>query len=297
MRYWQLILFIYFFKINGFFSQVNASFSSDVVVGCSPLVVNFNNTSSNSISYFWDFNNGSTSILNNPSATFINPGFYTIKLVAIGATGSDSIISTDYIHVLDKPTASLSYNILSNCETNNFIDFTNTSIGATSNIWDFGNGDTTNSVNPTYSFPMSGNFPVTLVVSNIFGCSDDTTVGPLVIEPSPILNAVIDSNLVCDSTFNFTFSGSSSNSVITNWQWYFGDGTDVTSSNSNIQYSYNSTGIFTPKVVATTINGCIDSINLNTIIINVSLKSNFKRNLLFYKIINTYNINKHILYD
>ena len=139
MRYWQLILFIYFFKINGFFSQVNASFSSDVVVGCSPLVVNFINTSSNSISYFWDFNNGSTSILNNPSATFINPGFYTIKLVASGATGSDSIISIDYIHVLDKPTASLSYNILSNCETNNFIDFTNTSIGATSNIWDFGN--------------------------------------------------------------------------------------------------------------------------------------------------------------
>jgi PKD repeat protein len=275
MRYWQLVLFIYFFKINGFFSQVNASFSSDVVVGCSPLVVNFNNTSSNSISYFWDFNNGSTSILNNPSATFINPGFYSIKLVAIGATGSDSIVSTDYIHVLDKPTASLSYNILSNCENNNFIDFTNTSIGATSNIWDFGNGDTTNSVNPTYSFPMSGNFPVTLVVSNIFGCSDDTTVGPLVIEPSPILNAVIDSNLVCDSTYNFTLSGSSSNSVISNWQWFFGDGTDATSSNSNIQYSYNSTGIFTPKVVATTINGCIDSINLDTIIINAKENYSF----------------------
>ena len=82
MKYWQLILFIYFFKINCFFSQVNASFNSDVVVGCSPLVVNFTNTSSNSISYYWDFNNGSTSILNNPSVTFVNPGFYSIKLVA-----------------------------------------------------------------------------------------------------------------------------------------------------------------------------------------------------------------------
>ena len=265
MKYRLLILILIFFKINSFFSQVNPSFNADITVGCSPLVVNFTNTSTNSISFFWDFNNGSTSILNNPSATFINPGFYTIKLVANGATVSDSIISINYIHVLDKPSASFSYNILSNCENDNFIDFTNTSIGYTSSIWDFSNGDTTNSVNPTYSYPISGNYPVTLVVYNSFGCSDDSTVGPLVINPTPLLNAVIDSNLTCDSSYNFTFSGSSSNSVISNWEWFFGDGLDSISSNSNIQHSYNSTGLFAPSVIATTINGCIDSFNLDTI--------------------------------
>ena len=265
MKYRLLILILIFFKINSFFSQVNASFNADITVGCSPLVVNFTNTSTNSISFFWDFNNGSTSILNNPSATFINPGFYTIKLVANGATVSDSIISIDYIHVLDKPSASFSYNILSNCENDNFIDFTNTSIGYTSSVWDFGNGDTTNSINPTYSYPISGNYPVTLVVYNSFGCSDDSTIGPLVINPTPLLNAVIDSNLTCDSSYNFTFSGSSSNSVISNWEWFFGDGHDSISFNSNIQHSYNSTGLFAPSVIATTINGCIDSFNLDTI--------------------------------
>ena len=142
MKYRLFILILIFFKSNDFFSQVNASFNADIIVGCSPLVVSFTNTSTNSISFSWDFNNGSTSILNNPSATFINPGFYTIKLVAYGASGSDSIILIDYIHVLDKPSASFSYNILSNCENDNFIDFTNTSIGSTSSIWDFGNGDT-----------------------------------------------------------------------------------------------------------------------------------------------------------
>ena len=265
MKYRLLILILIFFKINSFFSQVNPSFNADITVGCSPLVVNFTNTSTNSISFFWDFNNGSTSILNNPSATFINPGFYTIKLVANGATVSDSIISINYIHVLDKPSASFSYNILSNCENDNFIDFTNTSIGYTSSIWDFGNGDTTNSVNPTYSYPISGNYPVTLVVYNSFGCSDDSTIGPLVINPTPLLNAFIDSNLTCDSSYNFTFSGSSSNSVISNWEWFFGDGLDSISSNSNIQHSYNSTGLFAPSVIATTINGCVDSFNLDTI--------------------------------
>ena len=280
MKYRLFILILIFFKSNDFFSQVNASFNADIIVGCSPLVVSFTNTSTNSISFSWDFNNGSTSILNNPSATFINPGFYTIKLVAYGASGSDSIILIDYIHVLDKPSASFSYNILSNCENDNFIDFTNTSIGSTSSIWDFGNGDTTNSVNPTYSYPNSGNYPVTLVVYNSFGCLDDSTIAPLVINPTPILNAVIDSNLTCDSSYNFTFSGSSSNSIISNWEWFFGDGLDSISSNSNIQHSYNSTGLFAPRVIATTINGCLDSINLNAINIFPKEDYSFSSNIL-----------------
>ena len=280
MKYRLLILILIFFKINSFFSQVNPSFNADITVGCSPLVVNFTNTSTNALSFQWDFNNGSTSILNNPSATFINPGFYTIKLVANGATVSDSIISINYIHVLDKPSASFSYNILSNCENDNFIDFTNTSIGYTSSIWDFGNGDTTNSVNPTYSYPISGNYPVTLVVYNSFGCSDDSTIGPLVINPTPLLNAFIDSNLTCDSSYNFTFSGSSSNSVISNWEWFFGDGLDSISSNSNIQHSYNSTGLFAPSVIATTINGCIDSFNLDTINIFPKEEYSFSSDIL-----------------
>ena len=265
MRYWQLILFIYLFKINGFFSQVNASFNSDVVVGCSPLVVNFTNTSSNSISYYWDFNNGSTSILNNPSVTFVNPGFYSIKLVAYGATGSDSITFVDYIHVLDKPIASFSYNIQSSCETENLINFTNTSLGISSNIWDFGNGDTSNLINPNYSYPESGNFPVTLVVYNNLGCSDDTVIGPLVINPNPVLNAFVDSSLICDSSYNFTFAGSSSNSIIANWEWFFGDGINSSSSISNIQHTYNSTGLYSPSVIATSTDGCVDSIDLNII--------------------------------
>ena len=139
--------------------------------------------------FFWDFDNGSTSTLNNPSATFINPGFYTIKLVANGATGSDSIISIDYIQVLDKPSASFSYNILSNCENDNFIDFTNTSVGYTSI---FGILVT---IQPIQLIQLTlikilEIIQLHLVVYNNFGCSDDSTIGPLVIYPTPILNAV-----------------------------------------------------------------------------------------------------------
>ena len=119
--------------------------------------------------------------------------------------------------------ASLTYNIITNCETDNIIDFTNSSTGATSYIWDFGNGDTSSIISPTYSYSYPGSFPVTLVAYNSFGCSDDKIIGPIIINPTPILNAVVDSSLICESTYNFTFSGSSSNSSIAKWEWFFGD--------------------------------------------------------------------------
>jgi len=82
MKYRLLILILIFFKINSFFSQVNASFSADITVGCSPLVVNFTNSSTNSISFFWDFNNGSTSILNNEAG-------YQPVVIGLVASGLD----------------------------------------------------------------------------------------------------------------------------------------------------------------------------------------------------------------
>ena len=271
MKSFNLILFL-LIKIN-LLAQVNASFTSNITSGCSPLVVNFTNTSSNAISFFWEFDNGTTSYLNNPSATFINPGFYSIKLVAYNGLNADSVIAVDYIHVLNKPNASFSFNIIENCETNNLINFLNSSSGAISYIWDFGNGDTSTTINPSYSYSYSGNFPITLAAYNSSGCSDDTIIGPLSIYPTPIINAISDTSFICDSSYSFTFSGNSTNSTILSWDWDFGDGNSSLSNSSSISHTYNISGNFLPSVIATSSNGCIDSIDLNTI--NIFEKINY----------------------
>ena len=116
-----------------------------------------------------NFNNGTTSSLNNPSATFTNPGFYTIKLVAYDGLNYDSVILVNYIHVFDKPNASFNYNIFDNCESNNLISFLKYIIWSNFlYIWDFGNGDTSTIINPLYSYSYSGNFPITLIAINGF---------------------------------------------------------------------------------------------------------------------------------
>ena len=140
-------------------------------------------------------------------------------------------------------------------------------------MWDFGNGDTSTTINPSYSYSYSGNFPITLAAYNGSGCSDDTVIGPLSIYPTPIINATSDTSFICDSSYNFIFSGNSSNSIITSWNWDFGDGNSLLTNNSSISHTYNNSGNFLPSVIATSSNGCIDSLDLNSI--NIFEKINY----------------------
>ena len=59
-------------------AQVTADFTSNTASGCSPLIVNFSNLSTGTgLSYSWNLGNGNTSVSENPSASYINPGTYT----------------------------------------------------------------------------------------------------------------------------------------------------------------------------------------------------------------------------
>ena len=70
--------------------------------GCAPTIVSFNSTSTNATSYEWDFGDGQTSTLENPSHTYSEGGNFTVKLKAINAAGEN--ISTDNITIDAFPT-------------------------------------------------------------------------------------------------------------------------------------------------------------------------------------------------
>ena len=64
--------------------------------------INFTDLSSNGPStWFWDFGDGNTSILQNPSHTYSNSGVYTIKLTTSNQYGNDSLILTSYLNIID----------------------------------------------------------------------------------------------------------------------------------------------------------------------------------------------------
>jgi len=64
------------------------------------------------------------------------------------------------------PVANFAFNYV-----NAGITFNNTSTGGTSYLWDFGDGNTDTSLNPSYTYTTNGTYTVTLTVTDASGCS------------------------------------------------------------------------------------------------------------------------------
>ena len=64
-----------------------------------PCKVNFVNKSEHADSYLWDFGDGSTSELENPSKEYLKPGVYVVRLTAEGKKGSNT--DAQIVEVLD----------------------------------------------------------------------------------------------------------------------------------------------------------------------------------------------------
>ncbi|MBI2966910.1 MAG: M4 family metallopeptidase [Bacteroidetes bacterium] len=80
---------------------VTADFSAPATTSCSvPFTANFSNLSTNGGSFTWNFGDGNTSTLVNPSYTYNTYGTFTVALIADGAAcGADTVVKTAYIQV------------------------------------------------------------------------------------------------------------------------------------------------------------------------------------------------------
>jgi len=79
-----------------------ADFSSDQTAGGVPFTVGFSDQSSGEITgWLWDFGDGSTSTEENPSHEYVTSGTYDVSLTVTNDYGTDTIVKTSYIQVLD----------------------------------------------------------------------------------------------------------------------------------------------------------------------------------------------------
>lgn len=73
-----------------------ASFTYAPSSPCANTPIVFTNNSTGAASYLWDFGDGSTSNLTNPSHAYSSPGTYTVLLTAIGAASAAGMERCDY---------------------------------------------------------------------------------------------------------------------------------------------------------------------------------------------------------
>ena len=93
-----------------------------------------------------------------------------------------------------------------------------------------------------------------LIAKDNYNCPSTTSLLPLNQEIIPFRLASTDSNIVSGSPLQFYLTGDSAKSCF----WNFGDGS--TSYDLSPWHFYNQIGIYSPEVVLTDYNGCIDTI-------------------------------------
>ncbi len=262
-------------------AQVNAEFTQNNTSGCSPLVVMFTDQSTgNPTTWRWDFGNGNGSIQQNPSAIYMVPGQYTVRLIATGASGIDTVIKTQLITVFEDPQARFIANRTSGCipATINFEDRSLPGDAAINYwLWDFGDGTTSTLQNPTHTYTNPGIYSVTLLVRDANGCRNEfTRTSYITIMPqvdaaftgSPVNGCTIPHTV----NFNNTTTGGSGFT----YQWTFGDGS--TSTQLNPSHTYTAGGNYTVRLIATNSAGCSDTITRNNYVSINNIVANFTTN-------------------
>ena len=145
-----------------------ANFTANTTSGNAPETVQFTDTSSNSpTTWNWNFGDGGSSTLQNPTYTYTTPGTYNVTLTSGNSAGNNTITQTNYITVnTPAPVANFTANTTSGTNPLN-VQFTDTSSNSpTSWLWNFGDGGSSTLQNPTYTYNTPGKYTVTLTATN-----------------------------------------------------------------------------------------------------------------------------------
>jgi gliding motility-associated-like protein len=159
-------------------AQIQPSFDSDILSGCSPLVVEFFNTSDADFNCEWTFGDSLTyEGCDDVVITFETGGIYDVNLVAYDANGCfNDVTYNDYITVYQTPTASISADPTQLFPESPVTTILNTSTTADFYIWNMGVGDPDEMYfEPgTYQYPIgiSDTFLITLYAITTEGCAD-----------------------------------------------------------------------------------------------------------------------------
>ena len=216
------------------------------------LSATFTDQSTNTIGWSWDFGDGTSSSLQNPTHFYTSSGTYTVCLITASQCGSDTLCNSVII-VCDAPVTDWS-----SATTDLSVSFADlSSQNPTSWFWDFGDGNTSTMQNPLHTYSGAGSYTVCLTTSNPCG-ADMTCFNVDLVCDEPI--AAWSST---DQGWNYTFSDLSTQGA-TSWLWDFGDGN--TSTMQNPTHTYSSLGTF--LVCLTSTNACGSDSSCSNVVIS-----------------------------
>ena len=242
-------------------SGVTADFSFQEPLTCrAPFLINFTDLTSGpgNITYAWNFGDGNTATLQNPSNSYVSAGNYTVQLTATSEYGCSATVQKPVTVVSN----TASFTAPDTVCLNSTVSFQNTSTPTPlSNLWDFGNSKQSTKLSDTSSYDVPGTFQVRLI-NNYSNCTD-SFVRNIVVSPPPAVDFTAPQVIGCKAPFTVNFQSLAPTAV--SWQWDFGDG--ATSNVQNPTHQYNTPGQYNVRLTITDARGCSNTVS----------KSNFVR--------------------
>ncbi|MFQ5606621.1 MAG: PKD domain-containing protein [Candidatus Zixiibacteriota bacterium] len=239
--------------VHAFFIAVGDE-TGGPVTGCSPTTITFQDYSwPNPTAWSWDFGDGGTSTLQNPSHEYAANGIYDVTLTATNLFGVDTKTLAGYIVIggpaCAAPVVEFTASSTSGC-TPFAAAFTPADMFAVSMLWDFGDGATSTLRNPTHTYAVRGIYNVTLTATNADGVSSLTKPNYIAVQQTPIVDFSA-SQTAGFPPMTVTFTDLSTDNP-TNWFWDFGDfGTSALESPTVV---FDKPGDY--KVMLTATNAC-----------------------------------------
>jgi gliding motility-associated-like protein len=246
-------------------------FPSTICIG---QTVNFQNSSSPApISSYWSFGDGTNSSQIDPVKTFLSGGSFPVKLINDYGNCVDSV--TKNVTVITQPAVDFSANDSTACNPPFAVTFADRSPGASTWLWSFGDGGTSNQQNPIHTYNSSGFFDVTLTITLPGGCSNTITKTQYIKIKSTTVDIL---NAPSGGCIPFTYSPipkiQSVDSVV-KYSWDLGEPGAI----YNTQFpthTYSSVGSYDIKLTITTQTGCVETLTIpNGVLTGTKPTANF----------------------
>lgn len=273
-RFFLFAIFILFISFAN--SQTSAYFTVNTSQGCVPLSVNFTDSSYGGtvVQRDWDLSGQLTSGLITVGKNFQQDGSFVAKLTVTFSNGDIKTYSTT---IVVHPLPIADFSVINPADTAGCVPYTiklkslaTTKTGKISKwMWDFGAGSNTGiDSTPSFTYITTGNYNVSLVVENSWGCKSQAKSKLSYIHVFPPVKASFTciKDFSCDTFLLTSFTNTSTGGGALTYYFYFGDGDSVvtTKKDSVISHLYKKPGSYSVKLVARNATNCQSTYILST---------------------------------
>ena len=275
---------------------ISAAYTKTIVISPTPIVdftlpgnvclpaglATFKNTSTVATggfaSYLWQFGDGGTSTVKDPSYLYSATGTFNVSLKATTDSGCHATTVKPFSSIFTKPKANFTAPAeLCLRDTAALVD------GSTAGnqsfvkyVWQLGDNTTDTLKNTNKLYVLSGSYTIKHWAITDKGCFSDTATKTLTINALPIV-AFSNTAPACETrqiTLNTQSTTAAGN--ITRWYWTLGDGTVKDQNNGNaFTHNYASSGNQLVTLAVSTDKGCKSDTLKKMVMINALPKINY----------------------